>query len=511
MFGSKKSNSDSLRKLLSTPLFSWPSTSSDKFTIGDATEGVQIFGATGSGKSSGSGQLFIKSFLEKGFGGLVLCAKKTEKDDWIEYAKKYGRYDDVVVFSSDSEYQFNPLFFEQYRDGKGSGETMNMTNLVMILYELGRNFTSGGSSGKDERFWDNSLKRAISRIVDLIKLNPAIPMTFQNMQKILTSAPTLEQAKVYNDLIETLESTDSGATDKNIAINELTQMQKKSLCIDLLVKADVRDDLDKKQKIAYNLTKDYFWNVFANLADRTKSIVVESFLGLVEPFLQGMLQERFSGAVSPEIEPEVCYEENKIIILDFPIKEHLVSGIFAQGIYKFLWMQEMERRVIKDGSKPCFLYIDESQFFLNPEHDQLFQTTARSSLVCSVYLTQNLNNYLFAMGGDSHGDSRAEGLLGNLNTKIFHANGDVKTNEWASRIIGSTYQTKESLQKRGLTPSSANLSEQLLPQILPMEFTTLQRGGQKKNGYKSEAIVFRVGDPWSNGLNHIKTLFSQNL
>jgi hypothetical protein len=41
----------------------------DAWTVGDAFEGTVIFGATGSGKTSGSGQALAKSFLKAGFGG----------------------------------------------------------------------------------------------------------------------------------------------------------------------------------------------------------------------------------------------------------------------------------------------------------------------------------------------------------------------------------------------------------------------------------------------------------
>src|SRR4051794_34371399 len=54
--------------------FSW--------TVNDAFEGTQIFGETGSGKTTGSGARIARAFLEKGFGGLVLTAKTTDAYEW---------------------------------------------------------------------------------------------------------------------------------------------------------------------------------------------------------------------------------------------------------------------------------------------------------------------------------------------------------------------------------------------------------------------------------------------
>ncbi len=59
----------------------------DPWTIRDACEGVQIFGAIGSGKTSGSGAAIAKAFLQAGFGGLVLCAKPEERLLWERYAR----------------------------------------------------------------------------------------------------------------------------------------------------------------------------------------------------------------------------------------------------------------------------------------------------------------------------------------------------------------------------------------------------------------------------------------
>jgi hypothetical protein len=52
---------------------------SQAWTVGDACEGVLIMGATGSGKTSGSGAHLAHAYLRAGFGGMVLCAKPDER------------------------------------------------------------------------------------------------------------------------------------------------------------------------------------------------------------------------------------------------------------------------------------------------------------------------------------------------------------------------------------------------------------------------------------------------
>ena len=76
-----------------------------------------------------------------------------------------------------------------------------------------------------------------------------------------------------------------------------------------------------------------------------------------------------------EIRPEETHK-GKIIILDFPVKEYLQTGVYAQGIYKYLWQQATERRDPNQDLLPVFLWVDESQLFLS-DYDQIFQTTAK--------------------------------------------------------------------------------------------------------------------------------------
>jgi hypothetical protein len=506
MFSLNSKHKAPLRAVLETSLFSWPGHKRDAWTIGDATEGTQIFGSVGSGKSSGSGKKIAKAFLENGFGGLILCAKPDERAQWEAYARATGREKDLEVFEPNHG-KFNPLIFELEREG--GGETLNMVNLIMSLHELGFNFMSGGSS-HGERFWDQTLRRSISRIIDLLKLCPSKKLSIREMRSILTSAPTTDEAKDYQDLMLLLKGSDVNAVKKDEIIHHLTQWAQESPCIEALLELELRKDLAACEIETQRLINSYFLKEFAQLAERTKSIVIESFLGLIEPFSSGILKKQFTTEVSPNLWPKNTFENGKIIILDFPIKEHLVAGIYAQAIVKHCWMQAIERRKLTDENvRPVFMWIDEAQFFINPEYDALFQTTARSSLCCSVYLTQNLNSYYFAMGEKSP-EARAKSLLGNLNTKIFHANGDFDTNKYASDAIGKGFITMTALNQKMIDLGSSTLSQQLYYKVFPHEFTRLSKGGRKASKYTTEAIVFTAGSQWSTNENYLKVKFDQN-
>ena len=172
---------------LEFPLLKFSDDKADWWTVRNALEGTQIFGGIGSGKTSGSGRMIATSFLKNGFGGVILCAKPDEAEEWKKYAHECGRGEDLIIFSEGSQWRFNPLQYEITRGGKGAGLTMNITELFMSVFKMGQRIT-GSSSEEKERFWENSMKRCVNRIVDLLKLSGE-ELSIYNMVELLSFAP----------------------------------------------------------------------------------------------------------------------------------------------------------------------------------------------------------------------------------------------------------------------------------------------------------------------------------
>ncbi|MCI5091155.1 hypothetical protein [Phaeodactylibacter sp.] len=458
----------------------------DFWTIRDAVKGTQIFGGIGSGKSSGSGKSIAKAFLRNGFGGLVLCAKPDERKNWEEYARQTNRENDLIIFSEGSEYEFNPLQYEMTRSGKGAGEVFNLTNLFMEIYKMGNRFSGGGGGGESERYWDNALRRCINRMIQLLGLAEE-EISIRNMRRLLSAAPLEHEV---DGLAEMSEEEISNWGDSNY-------------CMGCIIQAG--NNLDEENEEAaeeFTLISDYFLREFATLPEKTRPTIVESFLGLAEPFTSGILRRHF--AQSTNLYPEITFD-GKIIILDFPVKEYLAAGVYAQGIFKLLWQQATERRNTKEYPLPIFLWVDESQLFLS-DYDQIFQTTARSSRACTVFLSQNLSNYYVSIGG-ANPRPKADSLLGNLSTKIYHANNDAVTNEWAARTIGKSFMNITGVSVGD--SQSASLNQQLHYQVEPREFTTLMSGGASNDNIV-EGVITISGREWSDGKNYRKAKFKQD-
>ena len=526
----------------------------DWWTVDDAMKGTSILGGTGSGKTSASGKALAKKFLEQGWGGLVLCAKNDEAELWEDYCREAGRHKDLIIFRKGAvhpehtKYEgelmvFNPLHYEMNRIGQGAKEAQNITNIFMNIYRMG-NRISGDGDTKEERFWDTALKRCLNRIIEIINY-AGEELTYKNMVNVIFSAVNITDKRI-NKALDILKNEENGidsevdedeeieeeyeedeveqdedddetkeekSNDKKVKKEE-PPTKEKDYCLFCIAQAlhNTRDKANNSIEVnTIELAYQYFSQTLPTMGEKTRTTIIESFMGLAEPFLSGLLSVHFSGITN--IFPEQTFTENKVIILDFSVKEFLDAGIMAQCIFKLIFQQAIERRKVKEFPNPVFLWADEAQYFVNP-YDQIFLTTARSSRAATVFLSQNISNYLVIMGAGENAKAKVDSFMGNLTTKIFHTNSDAETNEYASRLIGSdiTYMNGQNVSSELYSlniNTTQSTSAQILPQIQPKYFTTLKSGGINNN-FEVDALVFVSGKIWSDGKNFIETFFKQN-
>ncbi len=467
--------------------------------LNDAFQGVQVFGGTGSGKSTGSGQAIARAFLEANLGGLVLTAKTDELSTWQNYARATGRETDLLIVDESAKYRFNFLSYELKRKGSGAGHTENLVNLFASVLEAAER--KHGQGGNDS-YWQRTLKQLLRNAIDLAVI-AADDLDLPSLYRIITSAP--RSAAEAIDL----------------------KWQAESACY-ALIEVAAGNAKAKNREADFELTRDYWLKEFPNLAAETRSVIVSTFTSMADCFLRGMLRNLF--CADTNFGPEDTFD-GKIIVLNLPVKEYNELGQFAQVLFKFIWQRAVERRICPDIDRekaeatirPVFLWADESQFFVTA-YDALFQGTARSSRACTVYLTQNLPSYFAAFSGPNS-RSEAEAFIGNLQTKIFGANGDPTTNNWAADSIGRTRQMQyygglseasaRGFGQGGGSNQSAGGSQVVEYLVQPQEFTMLRTGGAECD-MMVEGIIFQGGRRWVvNGndrtrtQNHLRHSFSQ--
>ncbi|MFN0007200.1 MAG: type IV secretory system conjugative DNA transfer family protein [Planctomycetota bacterium] len=462
---------------LSTALFQW--SEHDAWTIGDAVTGSLITGATGSGKTTASGQAMAKALLRHGFGGLVLTTKPDEREHWQQYCKATGREGDLKVFGADKSLRFNFLDYEATRKGEGAGLTENLVNLFSTVLEVGDRGAAGGTGREDEGYWRRASRQLIRNAVDLLVLSRG-RVSVPELYRVVISAPT------------------------SAAQKRSTDWQTQSLCFQCLAQADKRQKT-ASEEADLGVVADYFLIEYPELSEKTRSVIVSTFTSTADILMRGLLRDLF--CTETNITPETV-TDGTILVIDLPVKTFGEVGTFAQVLWKYAFQRSIERRDLARSPRPVFLWADEAQHFIT-SYDMQFQTTCRSSRVATVYLTQNVSNVYAALGGQEKGRVEAASLFANLNLKLLHANGDPVTNEWAASLIGRSRQFLangnssrsmdggwpfalgiESLTQPGTT--SAGFSETWEFEVQPARFTQLRTGGPT-NGWAVDGVLFQNG------------------
>jgi hypothetical protein len=268
------------------------------FRLADALTGVCVFGATGSGKTSGPAKHLAYGYLAADFGGLVLCAKKEERRQWQQWAADCNRTDDLVIVDSTGKWRFNFLDWEASRPDASGGLTIN---IVAILDEIAGAIAS--SAGKDEtggganKFWEDALHHMNTNLVDL-PVFAGLQVSLPLMRSIVNSAP--------QDLAQIAD----------------TKWQETSVCANILAEAekatakasiDVRSDFEE--------CRNYWLQEYPVLSEKTRSIISLSFSMLVRPLITRPLRKLFpdrrtrQGRIAPlqndHLQPKINYAKRK--------------------------------------------------------------------------------------------------------------------------------------------------------------------------------------------------------
>jgi hypothetical protein len=447
---------------LNKPLVHFSEQKADDWTLADSFQGVLILGENGSGKTSGSGRILAKRYLESGMGGLVLCFKTDEAALWKRYLKDAGREQDGRFFSVDSPFRFNFMEHEAKTSGIDFAE-----NLVTLLVDIASIQKRTETSGSEAHFWLPQKKKLLRNAITLL-LMAGEPVSVRTLYEMIVDAP------------------------KDIGQAKSDQWQSTSFLFGLLKKAEQKAGNHPE----IDLIQRYWMYERPTLNSKTRDTIDADFTGMFDPLTRGKIGELF-GTVTNLTPDDIL--AGKVIVIDIPVAEFREIGQYAALIWAQLFQRAVDRREYEaPHTRPVFLWEDEAHWF-TIEQDALFQTTARSKGISVVRLTQNLPNFLDAYGRD--GKHKVDTLLGNHATKIFHRNGDPTTNEWASKVIAKETSYRHSLSSSGSVSSSqgfnssASVTELEEDSCPPKEFIGLKNGGAK-NKFIVEGILFQSGRLW---------------
>ena len=464
---------------LNFPLFQW--SPYDAFTLRNAVESVAIFGELGAAKTTGSAAWILLKYLQLGMGGLVCCVKPGDRELIEAYAKQTGRGDSLIVVSPSNRWRCNLIRYALKRPGVRGSRIEQLVSLLMTIVEAAER-GERGRAGQGDVFWSRSLRQILRNGLEVC-IAARCEVSMKLLHEVITSAPR-SHTEVHSEA-----------------------WQKESLCYRLIEEAESKEKTEREQS-DFELAAKYFLREFPDMPNDTRGSILATYAVMADVLLRGHMADLFDGETN--FLPDLTFD-GAIIVLDLPIKVYGQSGIYVQSAFTYLWQLACEQRDVTANPRPVFWFVDEAHEVVcnyTPE----FLATARSARVATVLISQNKPNYLAAMGGDA-GRHRVEAFLGNMGTKIFHANGDPETNKWASDMISEEMQSR--INWHGATESGQGKgggSEAPGRKVMASEFTTLKKGGSQ-NHFITDAIVYQTGANFAgnNGEPWMRVAFVQQI
>ena len=485
----------------------------DCIDLRTACSGTAIFGGVGSGKTSGSGRNFAKAFLKNGMGGLVLCAKTTETQTWLQYARETGREKDVIVISPDSPYRFD---FLRYEIGRNADPSVAVENILTIMMNVMADDNPGSADGGDHKVWHEAARNLLRNL--LLLAVASIPnCTIADLRKLVARSPhkrnVLEDAdfweREFGKLLQIAEQTykDNG-------------------------------------RIADFEAMSFYWLYdFPSLPEKTRGSITFRLSNLLQYLQTGTLRELFCSGIT-NVFPEDTHE-GAIILIDLPVISNEANRM-GQVLFKICWQYAALRRKVTKHTRPIFFWSDENHLFITPS-DCDVQSLAREYRVCSVVLSQNLSSYIQRFSGNAS-EASAKAYVAYFQTVILHSQPDTATNEFAQSLFGKTIKLRENSSNnrskssgwnegdnvgstsnpesnsfhyttnfsdaRGYNEtdsfSSSRGYQESLEEVLQFGDLTSLKTGSPTNNYLVGAYIFHTGRRWkATGHNCLYTEFDQ--
>lgn len=452
---------------------------SDYHCLSDAVRGTLSVGDTGSGKSEFVGYHLATAHVRAKFGIAVFCVKQDEVERWKKLAADAGRARDVLVFDhpDKSELRFNAFQTEISRAGLGAGHTENLVRLFNEVSEITSRPTGGNQSHGGDPFWKLSTDEALGNAVELA-VQAAVPLSAELLQQIILTAP------------------------KSAEEMKSPEWRGRSLCWKLLMEVQGLPR-SARQQHDMEVVADYFLSVWANMASRTRSVVIASVTNVTASLSKGILRELFGGETN--VTPDVL-ADGRILIIGLNLKEYSHIGLMSAALWKGAIWRWAERRDAKANPRPVAVWMDEAQNLVT-RTDPFFASTCRSSRIALVMQTQTIGSLQAALGGGDGGKALTEMLAANLVTKVVTCTGDPTTQEICASMVGkaprmfmsgsSNYQPQDWASRAlGVSheQSVTHGYSQHMEHVIPPATLGKLRTGQKGI---VDAVVIRSGHPFS--------------
>jgi len=438
--------------------------------------GIAIFGAIGTGKTSGCMYPYAEQLIaygagdpDKHIGGLVLEVKGDFCHKVKDILKRHGRENDYVEVNLNADYRYNPL----YNNLDAYALAYNIASLLNNLFGKGK-----------EPFWQQAYTNLVKFIIQLHKvaydyltlfdvyecaINPEL------LEKRIHEAERLLQSRTYCIITDQVfldhrdlerfgfdfdEPAGSYKAPQSLGLEEALRAAKVNFHCETENPPEAVDPL--KREILEGV-KRWFYHDWRRIENKLRTSIVEGisvFLSLFDD--NPMVKRTFcppKECYNPKLNADGRYgrplppfadliEAGKVCALNFPVSLNPGLAKAIGVMMKLDFQRAVLNRIpnIEKNPEKCFRQVfficDEYQHFAtvgenDPSGDEKFFALSRQPKCIPIVATQSISSLRSTLPGESW-----RTLFQTFRTKIFLALSDEFSARIASELCGREDQWK---------------------------------------------------------------------
>ncbi len=438
--------------------------------------GVAIFGAIGTGKTSGCMYPYAEQLIayrshnpDEHMGGLVLEVKGDFCHKIKQILKKYGREEDYVEVNLNADYRYNPL----YNDLDAYALAYNIASLLNNLFGRGK-----------EPFWQQAYTNLVKFIIQLHKVAYDYVTLFDVYECAIN--PDLLESRIHE--AERILELQTYCVISSEAFLEHQELEKFGFAHDPALKAykaaqsPTLDEALRAANISFHIETDqsnrpidpikreildgvirWFTNDWRRIENKLRTSIVEGisvFLSLFDD--NPMVKRTFcppKECYDPVLNADGKYgrplppfseliEAGKVCALNFPVSLNPGLAKAIGVMMKLDFQRAMLNRIPKIENnkgrhfRQAFFICDEYQHFAtvgenDPNGDEKFFALSRQAKCIPIVATQSISSLRSTLAGETW-----RTLLQTFRTKIFLALSDEFSAKIASELCGKEDQWK---------------------------------------------------------------------
>ncbi len=386
-------------------------------------QNILITGTIGSGKTSSVMYPFTRQLIKyncknanKKLGMLILDVKGNYYSMVKEYAKYYGREDDLIVIEIGGDAKYNPL------DKPNLKPTILANRLKTILTLFSKN--------NSESYWLDKAEQVLTECIKFCRLYNDGYVTFSELHKLITI--------------------------QDYYLSKIKLLRNKFLNGELS-KVNIHDLLSAIE---------FFEKEFNSLDTRTSAILKSEITRITGAFISDYDVLNIFSPTKEELNFfgfEEVVNKGKIVVLNMNISEYNnLSKIIAAYLKLDFQTEVMSRLAKSPGNMRSVCFISDEYHEYITDTDANFFAQSREAKCINIVATQSYTSLLNAINNQY----TVKVIIQNLINKFWFRTDDTFTIEDAQKQLGKEEKTKYS---QSVSESSKNQKNSYFSNILSYE------------------------------------------